>query len=822
MLHVLANFRQLQASSLASRCTYLLRHTRNIADKSDQERPFDEETLDRTTAHAGLSDADVRRVQDVVGAALRKRRAAAEPYVKAHRKYRASAPYKKLVRAFELAEVQKKGKLVRSELWDAYTNARYRLGSELPSLLSEKAWALLWRSQDSIPSNPGLRATRLRLLAADREKAGFTTTFAERIAKVEALFNKGHREEALQQWSDEHNEPTEEGDGFRAEHLSLGIRLYQKIGDWDRTKALLEELYKNNSEYDLKVMDEFIAVHSGRLVGHEEIWELYTWVKSVLNDRMSLAQRESLFGIFHARGFPVHAVTVLEDMIRHEQFGDWTAETARLMLDRISILYAACTDTDQVNEVSLTALSFLPLEYSLVLFKRWLHEIVVRGQTRASTKIVELMYERGLIPRTYHLNLLLMCLWRSNNGTMHSQAEAIALQMLGARRRTLKHGKRTGRQRSSREEREEDMPAKASSYTGSDQTPSTQNENTGPIDADTSAIRKAMSKKIEPFFEKRQVPPADPKTLAQLLQYYTKASRLFDAQQLMEYLDDVEREAEDGPAFLAESSLLDAKVYYYITVGRDEEVWHDIMNMSPGMGMARYNASVYYRLWSDLRNARHIQEHDTSRPDPRALLAHMIEWHQTTHPSERVRISKRFITLATRYTDLPYLVATCFRQGSDLSGALVAMHVLHKHFGLAPTPRMLKALFNQLVALALPTATAEDRRENSRRGGRWGYTMVKMLRLYHNLLLQRVQSTEFAPRTSVIDLEFNPPLEAGGSSLRVFNHAESTLDTLSELIRFIMVRMYDRSDVEKMIEQAKADIGVPDMSTGDVDALHVR
>ena len=50
---------------------------------------------------------------------------------------------------------------------------------------------------------------------------------------------------------------------------------------------------------------------------------------------------------------------------------------------------------------------------------------------------------------------------------------------------------------------------------------------------------------------------------------------------------------------------------------------------------------------------------------------------------------------------------------------------------------------------------------------------------------------------------------------------ETELNLLSEFIRVILKRTYDPETVETMIAEAKEEVGVPDLSTGDLDAFSV-
>jgi len=47
------------------------------------------------------------------------------------------------------------------------------------------------------------------------------------------------------------------------------------------------------------------------------------------------------------------------------------------------------------------------------------------------------------------------------------------------------------------------------------------------------------------------------------------------------------------------------------------------------------------------------------------------------------------------------------------------------------------------------------------------------------------------------------------------------LNLLSEFIRVILKRKYSPEAVEAMIDEAKRDIGLPDLTTGDMDAFSV-
>ena len=50
---------------------------------------------------------------------------------------------------------------------------------------------------------------------------------------------------------------------------------------------------------------------------------------------------------------------------------------------------------------------------------------------------------------------------------------------------------------------------------------------------------------------------------------------------------------------------------------------------------------------------------------------------------------------------------------------------------------------------------------------------------------------------------------------------ELDLNLLSEFIRVVMVRQCPAGEVEALIDKAKQEMGVPDLSTGDLDSFDV-
>lgn len=180
-------------------------------------------------------------------------------------------------------------------------------------------------------------------------------------------------------------------------------------------------------------------------------------------------------------------------------------------------------------------------------------------------------------------------------------------------------------------------------------------------------------------------------------------------------------------------------------------------------------------------------------------MADMVSWFNR---SESPLSRQSHLHFLQTKGDLSNTISTCFYMYKDLPGQLVAMHVLAQIFELHTTPKAVHAIHRSLSLINLPTATEAQRRE-VHASGAFNKRIERLLRVQEALGQQRAKSA----------------LAAGEDIAALQNDRLFKLNLLSELIRTLMLREYGPEEVERLIDEAKRDIGVPNIETGDVNAF---
>jgi hypothetical protein len=552
--------------------------------------------------------------------------------------------YKKLRQALKIVEFESVvNDDTRKSVWRAYERAK-DANSQILSSLTDKDWDGLWKSTTLKSVHNKIRTFRVVRLYGDMESAGLAISPAQRREYLECLSTSGQEELALTEWKK---------DGASTDdpaHLRLGIKLYALAGNADNAREIMDELLENDPDEDPSIMmTVFRALTSSEMYSdHIAAKTLYDRLKGH-SLSMTLAQYDScLVGFLEAKHLP-YSLAVFHDMIVDGLLPTTGyAEDVERVLRRLHMLYRLGTDISTITTIILDAVAILPVAYQGYLYGEWMKLAVVQKQPGATAKILDMMYRRGYEPETYHLNMLLRALIRTEETPNVLRAENIGWRMIDeARKAYLRNGK----------------PAPPSA-------------------AKTTSVGAL-----------RNLPPADADTFALIMHHHGKTMQ-------WEHVDYISRQLKETSVF-PNTPLMNVLMDNKIRQGLYTDAWsmyQQLTNPSDWeRGVFPDGASMRH-LWKMLRLALANEDSrtDPSLPTPRALLKETKTWWS------RVRFrpdAARFHQgLSASTTDaIPRLMLHCFSYTSDLAGALVALHVLHALFDIPPSDAMVHIVHRQVA-----------------------------------------------------------------------------------------------------------------------------
>ncbi|OCL14800.1 hypothetical protein AOQ84DRAFT_280290 [Glonium stellatum] len=676
-----------------------------------------------------------------IGEAIRDRRRHAEP-IKANIRAK-GAGQKKWLNGFNrsliAASKDKNSVSNRIKLWRMYSHVK----SNIPNILSalpDRAWDLLWDTQ-SIPSstNPNCR-NHQRQLIEDMNSVGRISALGQRLADLETTYISGKKQDALRRWEEEHKRTFgATQDGYKGEHLELGVRMHALSRNIDRARHIMEELFAAYPTWDPRVMIAVLQAHTKFQDGgnRDRAWALYIRLKTLLASKMTLADYDACFVAFLECQQIDYATAIFRDMVLagHLAKRDIPGHDVQLT-GRLRAMYLLSNSVGEVNKVALTAISVLPQRYHSSIFRHWMKMIVSKNAVESAAQVIELMFERGLESRTSHFDLLLAALFRIKKPAPVQKAESIGWQMIDAKL------------------------DQASAH-----------ENRPPM----------------PFFLKRSIPRASSNTFALLIRHHTDQWQWDHVRQLQGMLTELETPPN--------CALMNSLMYVDLRRGKYEEVWVRYQAMThppPGYKPLFPNGATYHYLWKTLRLA--LGDHQTwafeSLPSPRDMMAQMLEWSRQI--GRKPTLERSLIGLTGPRREIVSLIMHCFCHTEDLSGALVAIHAMKSRFRIFPTYRTAGILFKHMA---------------NNHTGVFKDNVLKLEQIYKVILQRRL----------------NKMNQDGSLTSRMTEEQsrELSLDLLSEFIRVIMVRQCPAEEVEALIDKAKKEMGVPDLSTGDLDSFDV-
>ena len=658
---------------------------------------------------------------------------------------------------------------LRAQLWRAYYLAKEFAPDRL-LLLPDRAWDVLWNSHAVQRTHSRVCRAHLEELHNDMKGVGQPLSLEQSVAYWESLFYNGKQEEALKEWDDQLARfQTDAGTQLEARFLESGLRMHAEAGRVGRAGELLELLYKKHPLWNTDAMRfVFRALTSSEEAHHHDIArDMYTKMRKIQDGKTTLAHLNVCFvGFIHARHLQ-YAKEVFGDMVTDGFIGkENSGAHVDYVLGRLQLLYRLATDIAKATSICLHAVTILPRSYHSRIFGEWMKLAVTESAPEAAAQILDMMFKHGHEPETYHFNLLLRALFRTKQKPHELRAENIGWHMLEGLAKS----------------RETSIPA------------------TSEVDV-SSRKQEADMLSTSDAASPRRVPHANAATIALLMGHHALLSQ-------WEHVDYLARQMQ---AFEIQpnADTMHALMENECRQGNYNKVWEiyaSLTDVPKGAYGVFPSGATLRTLWRTLRLA--LGDHQTREtntlPSPRELLAETIRWCalvRSRYDAERFRIG-----LAGRSSESIHpLIMHCFSYTNDLAGSLVAMHALRHHLDIFPSHKAADILQHTISWVDMHKDLPATRRQYSRHIH--PKKLEHMAGIYH-----LIQDARFKRMNLSGDQYAYMSIEEKG---------DLYLNILSEFVRVVWKRQLDPKVIEEMIDQARKDIGLPDLSTGDMDASAV-
>jgi pentatricopeptide repeat protein len=654
-------------------------------------------------------------------------------------------------------------------LWRAYSLAKGHV-TTLPCLMPERAWDLLWDTQ--VNHNPRKRSqqSHLKEMYYDMNLAGKRETVGQRIAHLENLFHNVKEKQALEAWEDDHYAVNASSrHGYKPEHLELGAKLYALAGNPNRAREIMEKLFDLYPHWDTSIMMSVFRAHTGlnSAPHHDTAKQIYFDLKERMGSNMTLEHYDAFFiGFLEARHLR-YSKQIFRDTVKDGHLAaSFSSEQVEAVLKRLHLLYRLGTNIEKMTSIALLLVSVLPQAYHSHVFGDWMKSAVIRKAPEAAAQILDMMFSRGYQPETIHMNLLLKALFRTKSEPQVLKAENIGWRMIEETRKAL--SKRVSR-------------------------------------AAPDIIIERATMITETILDKdaaRKVPKADITTFALVMQHHATNLQW----EHVDYLTRQLRVTDIQPNATFMNVIMDN----YCRRGKYSEAWKTYKSLTDvpegASGVFPDGASIRC-LWKTLRIALgdHATKDDPDLPTPRELLAETVLWWSRCR--RRGDVEKFRIGLAAdNHGAITSLMMHCFSYTNDFAGSLVALHIVRTQFLIFPSDKSAAILQKQAAWVDMQRETGSVRSQYHHSKSHQNI-LEKLSQVYYILLEKRLE------RAGLTEASFDT---MGDEEL-----GDLGLNVLSEFIRVVLKRSYPPEAVEAMIDDVKQELGVPNLSTGDLDAFDV-
>ena len=544
---------------------------------------------------------------------------------------------------------------VRQRLWKWYRRCKMASSNFLKSVPEETA-NLLWESQTQGESTKPTRLTHLQTLFLDDNAVGRTQSTPYLLSYIESLHENGEISHALDLW-ETYQGQISAGMRDSEKYWKLGVHLFAADGNPQRAQDIALAFLASNHSREPRILIPVITGW-GRQPGEEagvKAWVLYLRLKTLLRGNMTMDDYDNVsIGLLKARRSDL-ALAVFKDMMVTYQSPE--NDSMALYLRLAGNLQAVSINEEEVNRISLSALTFLPKRFhNRFFFASWMKKLIGMGEVDSAAMVVELMYEKGIRPDTKHLNGIIAAWLREGNLLARTKMESLGWGMI--------------------HKRIDDVSARDSQTRHSDQ-----------AKRPTTTRRSRLTE--------RRVPPANIETFSILLLHYTRRSNDDMVQDLAKCLVD----ARIKPNSYFMNHLL------YMSLRKQDitSVWQKFENMSSAV---HPDLETFACLWDCGKLQYDISRVASSEifPSARDLYSEMMQWYSQLPERSKLIAREEFSK------DLYDQIIRCFCLLKDLPGTLVAMHSMQTTFQFFPDDMTTRILVLQVARMAgVPEGTPTNR-----------------------------------------------------------------------------------------------------------------
>ena len=315
----------------------------------------------------------------------------------------------------------------RKDLWRWYGRARYSIPA-LSSMIPKKAWQLLWDVQSvESPTNPE-RLHHMEQLLRDMASADIEIMPDQSLLLIETLLSLGKFEEAMGSWQHAFDATSTPSENL----LALGVRLFSKNNRLEKAQGIMMQLFERYPKHDPRIIVPILTADL-RAGKDDMAFGCYILLSQRLGEGMNMEDYDVVSLTFLQYGRKDYALAVFRDMMLRgpnkevsEGFlgASGHNEAYEIVYKRMERLTEGITNPAEVNAMSLKALSALPVPWqNKFFFGSWLKKLLGMRQLEAATKVVELMYERGIEPDAKHINGLIGGFFRSGVPELQDRGE---------------------------------------------------------------------------------------------------------------------------------------------------------------------------------------------------------------------------------------------------------------------------------------------------------------------------------------------------------------------------------------------------------------
>jgi pentatricopeptide repeat protein len=549
-------------------------------------------------------------------------------------------------------------------LWKSYQRCLIHIPHFLP-LLSAKTWDLLWRSQMELPKN---NARNIIELAENMGSQSVPLSREQILLYLESLKWTRQLPAAIERWEQNRN-ILGPNDQVAGRFGKLGVELYSESNQPGKAQNIAMQCLNRGSIANATILLPVIAswARKNTLDSLEKAWACYLGFRAELGTQIKPEDYDTISRMFLRQGHPQIALSVFRDMVfdasKQKYTGHDSVSIFRRATGCVHRLQSSAINAQEISRVSLSALMVLPKStQNKFFYASWIKRLIGFGDLDAASRVIELMYERGIRPDAKHVNGIIGGWLRQKSNGSRDKAEQMAWAMINKRIEFVR----------------------------------TRQMEVGNWDLISSPEDTKL-----PIFVERPVPVATIETFSILLVHYTRRCQDDMAEQLMEIMT---KRAMIEP----NSYILNHWLYASLRVQDLEAVWSQYQNVESKITP---DLETFACLWDTA-----VVQWDTSRsahwkgfPTARRLFRRMCDWMARVGTAQLIRTKQEFSG------ELYNQIIRVFCLSQDLRGTLCALHGLKQLFNEFPDSATSRFIVIQ-VARLLPWD--HDRQPSRRRGGK--------------------------------------------------------------------------------------------------------